>query len=71
MLRELYELAERKLAILGVAARYNPKRALEHADLLYDVVVQLLKSRLISAPASQALFAFRDAFFEPTDNQLR
>jgi hypothetical protein len=67
----LHEVAERKLLLLGVAARYSPKHAFENIALLYDIVVPLLKSRLVAEPAASVFLAFRDAFFEPSDNHLR
>lgn len=62
---------EKKLDILCVAARYNPSGASNHIDLLYDIVVPLMKSPLVSKLAAKAFFAFRDAFFEPSADRLR
>uniref|UniRef100_A0A915EVC0 Uncharacterized protein n=1 Tax=Ditylenchus dipsaci TaxID=166011 RepID=A0A915EVC0_9BILA len=69
-LRQLYDSVQQKMDILSVAARYNPKGAFLNISLLFDVVVPLLKSKLVSHASVSAFLAFRDAFYEPTKDCL-
>lgn len=59
------------MQILSVAARYNPKNAFVNIGVLFDVIVPLLKSKIVSEVAAEAMFAFRDAFFDPSSDYLR
>lgn len=60
-----------KLQILSVAVRYNPKNAFANIGILYDVIIPLLKSKIVSEVAVEAMFAFRDAFFDHSSDYLR
>jgi hypothetical protein len=67
---DLYGEVSDKMDILSVAALFNPNGATKHIDLLYDIVTPLLKSPLVSELAVKAFLAFRDAFFEPSEDRL-
>ncbi|KAE9549814.1 hypothetical protein FO519_006979 [Halicephalobus sp. NKZ332] len=67
---ELYHPVEITFSILAEAARYNPKGACFYVDVLYEVVVPLLKSHLVSSIAAETFLAFSDAFFEPSTDSL-
>uniref|UniRef100_A0A914YDF9 Uncharacterized protein n=1 Tax=Panagrolaimus superbus TaxID=310955 RepID=A0A914YDF9_9BILA len=69
-LKELYDKAEILLTVLAEAARYNPQGACYHVTVLYEVVVPLLRSHLVSGLACETFLAFSDAFFEPSSDNL-
>uniref|UniRef100_A0A7E4ZU80 TOG domain-containing protein n=1 Tax=Panagrellus redivivus TaxID=6233 RepID=A0A7E4ZU80_PANRE len=69
-LRKLYDPVEIKLTVLAEAARYNPQGACFHVGVLYEIVVPLLRSRLVCNLAAQTFLAFSDAFFEPSTDSL-
>lgn len=70
-LASLYKDVEEKLEILSVSTRFNPTGAFNHIDLLYEVIIPLLQSPLAAKAAFGPYAAFRDAFFEPSDDYLR
>ncbi|KAI1721194.1 protein ILITYHIA [Ditylenchus destructor] len=65
-LKKLHDSVQEKMDNVSIAARYNPKGAFLNISLLYDVIVPLLKSKLVAKTCASAFLAFRDAFFEPT-----
>jgi len=54
----LFDSVAEKMEILSVAARYNPKGAFHNIALLYDIVIPLLKSRLVSEPAVSSILMY-------------
>lgn len=56
---------------LSWAIRYDSKGAFNHIALLYDIIVPLLKSNLVSELAVNTYMAFCEAFFTPSADHLR
>lgn len=70
-MKQLYDSVKEILNVLSVAVSYDPKGAFNHINLLYDIIVPLLKSNLVSEPTVNAYMAFRDAFFASSADHLR
>uniref|UniRef100_A0A914HYH9 TOG domain-containing protein n=1 Tax=Globodera rostochiensis TaxID=31243 RepID=A0A914HYH9_GLORO len=69
-LKKLYDSFEEKIKSLFLACKKEQKNAYSHIDLFFDVVVPLLRSPLVSKTAVQGYLAYRNAFFEVTDDNL-
>uniref|UniRef100_A0A0N5AWT6 TOG domain-containing protein n=1 Tax=Syphacia muris TaxID=451379 RepID=A0A0N5AWT6_9BILA len=69
-LKKLHLDCKNYIGILQAAVEGNPRGSTEHVFLLYDVVIPLLHSPLVSYLAVNAYRSFRDATFEPSDDYL-
>uniref|UniRef100_A0A183C1F3 TOG domain-containing protein n=1 Tax=Globodera pallida TaxID=36090 RepID=A0A183C1F3_GLOPA len=65
-----YRSFREKIKSLFLACKKEQKNAYSHIDLFFDVVIPLLKSPLVSKTAVQGYLAYRNAFFEVTEDNL-
>lgn len=70
-LRMMDKYCANRIGVLCAAIEGNPIGSVAHINLLYEKVIPLLKSPLVSYLAVKAYRSFRNAAFEPSEDYLR